>query len=825
VRVSPIQEAFTAGFLGERVRGRVSTDTYGKGLAECKNWHPLIQGPVRLREGTKYVTPVADSNWISGDLASAGIRVFTFEGGLDNDYIVEIGSGEINVRNAATGAGGALGGTVVGGTSEELVPDNEYVTGVGPIWVHDTRRHGYQCGGDNCTPITDGSGNILQGAVTGPFQQGTPDAYFTLTGVYQQYSILVTLREVVMGSLQNSSAAPIEVPAAAELLQNTLNFRYRVRFPQAIIDEYGPVPISSFTLRFEVGTTPGGNDIINQTQNITTLDTWVNTEFQFVPGAGNNNLYLSFGIAFDGAFNGAINENYFLDVGKISMISPLSGGSGTPVQFTSPWTKQQLERVLTAADPGEKVMFFFHPNVEPYRLRLLTNQEWEFQAISTITSPSNYTPPSPNVWTGENWPGCGVFHEGRLWVAGSPNEPSTIWASRSGNYQDFDGTTPNAKDDPLLFPLSTRGNIVTLSSRKDLVVNTDISEVIGTADVGPIAFDDFDFPKQTDWGGAPVQPIVAGRQMIYTSNIRRKIRTFADEGGTNYGWDGQELSLLAEELFGTPVRRMVFLDEPSYQVCLLLSDGTMACATYYYPEEVIGWWKFELAFNGSAQQQKNNIIDITKVNTSTGAKLWMVVNRVGFPGTLKAQHELLSFDSGLLPALDSFASRTIDPNSGICGDIDHLTDQDIDIVVEQVDTDGNIYYTVHPPGVQVVAGVTTPLEDWAWGGIAYLGHFFDNRFKLLPIESGSQRGTSQVQKRRWNKIYLRLSRSAIPLVEGEYSEDRTPSTPMGYGEPITSNDIEYAELGSGKGDLLITQDRPLKTEVTAIFGKLVGKEV
>lgn len=38
------------------------------------------------------------------------------------------------------------------------------------------------------------------------------------------------------------------------------------------------------------------------------------------------------------------------------------------------------------------------------------------------------------------WPGCGAFHEGRLFVARTPDLPQSVWASRAQDPQDFDSS-------------------------------------------------------------------------------------------------------------------------------------------------------------------------------------------------------------------------------------------------------------------------------------------------------------------------------------------------------------------------------------------------
>jgi hypothetical protein len=476
-------------------------------------------------------------------------------------------------------------------------------------------------------------------------------------------------------------------------------------------------------------------------------------------------------------------------------------------------------------DPGEQVMIFAHHGVETHRLRLL-NGEWAFEAITTITDPTPFVAPMPNTWAAGNYPRACAYHEGRLYLAGTVVEPSTIWASESGNYQNFDGSSPSTKADPLLFPLSSAGKIQTLTSRKSLVALTDISEVIGTSVDGVIAFDDFSFPKQTDWGSNCVTPIRVGRDMLFTSPSRKIVRTFSDKGDSVNSWDGDEISLVAEDIFNSPVRQMVYVDEPAYQAVFLLADGTLGMATYFYPQEVVGWWRYTPAFNGSLAQADNKIMSIATVNTSEGAKLWMVVNRVGFSGTQRPFHEVVGFKQGAKVALDACVIRVVAPDTGVISDIDHLTDQEVDIVIESIDViTGTTSYTVHNRQVAVVAGASQPLDTWAWGGTAYVGHFYDNDFQLLSLEGVSNRGTSQTSKRRWNKVFLRLNDSAIPIVEGIPAKDRTPGTPMGRGEPFKTGDVEIVDLGSGEGDLIVTQDKPLISEVTGIFGKVTGSEI
>lgn len=859
-RVSPIQDSFQAGELGARVRGRTTINAYKNGLGKARNWFPLVQGPMRMRQGSQYISPVDEDNWQDGLPGNLGLRVFTFQRGVDEDIIIEVGSspaGQLIAKDAVTGGG------LTGGVTENLIPDPNFSTipflGLIPpfqsaVWDTDFEKHsfGTDPGRPRLTDCVTPSGAVLTTLIPGGIPRPTAtilaNTEFSPNGFQS-------------AAIENAVAFPVILPAGSELLLNEFSYTFYLAETSGNNFEdgdFGTFPLDDPQIRFSVGTTKGASDVFTALSQIANLGTdgYITITHTFTPGGGNNTLYFSISLEWTGtnptvpdvtSGTGCVDDDP-INIGfcDLEWIAPLTGGSGTPVEFASPYTQTQLECLQVAMDPGEQEMWFTHPEVETHRLKLAVG-EWTFEPISTITTPTPFVGPTPNNWGAGNHPAACAFHEGRLWLGGSPSDPATLWASRSGDYADFGNAGAAQADDPLLFPLSSSGNIMTLTSRKELVINTDISEVVGTSEAGIITFEDFSFPKQTDWGSNCVQPIVVGRDMVFTSNSRNRVRTFSDEGGTNYGWDGNELSLLAQEIFHQKIRRMEYLDEPAYQACFLLNDGTMGMATYFYPENVVGWWRYDTAYNGdrasgdttlpgllnqtiNLTQQLNQIMDITKVNTSGGAKLWMVINRVGYPGTLLPGHELLAFEDPILPptTLDSWSIRPINPTTRTIEDIDHLTDQSINCIIERpaINTGGAPSYTVHP-NITAVAGVSSPLEDWAAesNNNAIVGLFYDNEFQLLPREGVSNRGTSQVSKRRWNKIYARLNNSAVPLINGEPPKDRTPATPMGQGEPRITGDVEYSELGSDQGEITISQDKPILSEVLALFGKLTSTEV
>lgn len=82
-KVSPAQSNFNGGEVTPLVYGRPDLDKYQTGLKTCKNFIPLIQGPVERRPGTSFVAEVKNS--------SKSTRLIPFEFSVEQAYQIEFG--------------------------------------------------------------------------------------------------------------------------------------------------------------------------------------------------------------------------------------------------------------------------------------------------------------------------------------------------------------------------------------------------------------------------------------------------------------------------------------------------------------------------------------------------------------------------------------------------------------------------------------------------------------------------------------------------------------------------------------------------------------
>lgn len=84
-KASPLQSDFSGGEYNPLFFGRVDSDRYKQGLDTCKNYVPIIQGPVTRRPGSYYAGAAGGSN----------VLLIPFQASVLTSFIVEIGAGYI----------------------------------------------------------------------------------------------------------------------------------------------------------------------------------------------------------------------------------------------------------------------------------------------------------------------------------------------------------------------------------------------------------------------------------------------------------------------------------------------------------------------------------------------------------------------------------------------------------------------------------------------------------------------------------------------------------------------------------------------------------
>jgi len=121
-------------------------------------------------------------------------------------------------------------------------------------------------------------------------------------------------------------------------------------------------------------------------------------------------------------------------------------------------------------------------------------------------------------------------------------------------------------------------------------------------------------------------------------------------------------------------------------------------------------------------------------------------------------------------------------------------------------------YQVDAAGV-LDLGVAQTVAKYAVG-LPYVG-------RVITYEhvQGNPAGVGFGTARRWNKLYVRLLSSGIPLINGQLPADRTPSAPMNLPEPLRTFDARVHNIGWEDGSITLEQSLPFPTHILGVYGE------
>lgn len=190
------------------------------------------------------------------------------------------------------------------------------------------------------------------------------------------------------------------------------------------------------------------------------------------------------------------------------------------------------------------------------------------------------------------YPGVVGIYQQRLVFARSNSEPQTIWCSQSGALNNFSTSYPLKDTDAIEVAMDSRqmNEIRHLYLLKNqLVVLTAGAEWF----MGPgrnsdgITPTNVHFVNQSFYGCAKVPPLQAGEALISVLNSGRAVRdlygTYTDE------YEGNEISIMAEHLFSSPIVDWAWQEEPFHTAYAVREDGVMLCLTYMREQQLSAW--------------------------------------------------------------------------------------------------------------------------------------------------------------------------------------------------------------------------------------------
>jgi hypothetical protein len=462
--------------------------------------------------------------------------------------------------------------------------------------------------------------------------------------------------------------------------------------------------------------------------------------------------------------------------------------------------------------------FFDDPGHVGALLRLKHGATWGAARITAVTNPTTASADAVRVfgaatasdtyqegsWSAlRGYPGTVSFYEGRLYWAGSPFQPQTVWGSVVG---DFLNHTPSVESgDAVDFTLdANQVNVIRWIAAGDyLFLGTARNNwrMQGGTDT-PIEPTNVRIKEGSGHGTAVLPAIRVGGVLLFVSWSLRKVHELA------YNFDidtflAPDMTLTAEHITKGGIVDVDFQKELNPTYWAVRGDGVLLALAYIRLQEIVGW---------SRQTFTNGLVEsVASIPHPSGGReqVWLLLNRT-IGGATKKYIEYLDetggfySDDGLM--VDSGLVYSGAATAKLTG-LSHLEGQTVDILGE-----GNVYATqvVTDGEVSGLAPTVTKAE---------VGLHFKSYAKTFRPEvtkgggetiQGVPIADALITARVFETLGLKIGNTQIAFPT---SDD--PSAALFTG------DVDVPRLGWDKlGEIEIEQDNPLPATILGLIRTL-----
>ena len=311
-----------------------------------------------------------------------------------------------------------------------------------------------------------------------------------------------------------------------------------------------------------------------------------------------------------------------------------SGGTAARVyEIATPYAEADLATLLYSQNAD--TMYITHKTYAPRKLTRTGHTSWTLATYSRTADP----------FTGAgDYPRAVSFTEdGRLEMAGTTNNPETIWGSKSPNpttgaarYDDF--TIGTAADDAFKFTLApVQGKTDTIqwltSTDKFMVAGTfsTVRRLYGAAESEPVAPGEITAKSANSYGCSLVAPVSNGTSLFYVQRSGLILRSFEFDYVVD-GYVTTDRNLVAEHITKPGLIQLINQQANPDVLWSIRMDGILLGLTYKEKEDISGWHRHKLG----GTHQTSAGVTLPRANVLWGAsmprstkhdQLWLCVER------------------------------------------------------------------------------------------------------------------------------------------------------------------------------------------------------
>lgn len=364
--------------------------------------------------------------------------------------------------------------------------------------------------------------------------------------------------------------------------------------------------------------------------------------------------------------------------------------------------------------------------------------------LETLPATTATTDWDEEAWSDlRGWPRCAVYHDQRLWMAGTDDLPNGIWSSKVGDYFNFDtGTGLDDESIAVVLVADKVPVIEHLVSSRNLQIFTSIGEYyVPQSESAPITPGNFSARRQTPYGvSTTASPVLLDGATLFVQRTGKSIREFLYTE-TQGAYTSEAVSLLASHLLSNPVAFDVQYgtgDRQEHFAFVVNDDGSLAVFHSLRSEQSAGWVRWA---TGSGLFKDLAVLEDDVFCVTLRGAAW--------------QLELFAADQAE-SCLDNAETVTPGGTVSVFPGFTHLAGQTV-----AVTTPGYALgdYTVSGGGVITLTGGVTATEITA--GVDY-----GTEIKTLPPTLALRTGPTDGQMRRLIACFVDLVETYAVSVQG-----------------------------------------------------------
>lgn len=806
-----IQNALNSGEMTPRIHMREDYERYANGCKTLRNFQPLPTGGVTTQYGQQWIAQTKDG---------ADAILIPFEFSTTQAYMIEAGTNYFRFYKD--------GGRIYDLTGPvATAADN----GAGLIRITDV-AHGLTTG--NYVYITGIVGTdeangewivTVISADTFDLQGSTFTNAYTSGGTwYRPYQVTTTYSITDLKTLKWAQSADtlylVHPSYAPRKLTRTGHTSWTLSTVTFLDGPYMDANTTTTSLTPSAATMPAGTTITNAADNgsglirITAAAHGLNTGDPAVvkevegTSEANGNWIVTRIDANNVDLDGSVFVNAYVSGGNIALCPTLTASHTRGINNNTGFQGTDVGRMIRI----QQGTVWGYVQI----VKVTSTTVVRVNIVNTLTSTAAKKVWRMGAFSGtQGYPSCVTFFEQRLCFGATALEPSRMWLSTTGSYEDFSpsATSGTVSDsDAVTYQLgSNRVNkIQWMAGSRQLFIGTAGEEFsFQGANYSAVSATDPPVVRSgTTEGSANLPPVRIGNRVIFIQRSLRELRemTYAD---TEDSLVTEEVSLIAEHLLRNPryAVTMAYQNKPNRTIWVVRDDGLLLAFCNYVVEKVRAW-----ALMGStASSGLYKWVAVIPSVDLLDDQAWFIMRRT-VNGVSKYFVEMQNQDMSVHCGL-TYSGAAISTVSGL----DHLNGETVKVV-----GDGAVYDD------QVVARGSVDLAYGASLGPAaadiQIGLALTPNPSLSTLEPviRDQSGSGRDKRKHWASIAVALEDTVGLTINGKTQiQYRTPADPMDSAEPTFTGTKQIANLGwSRDGELTFEQTLPLPATILGYSGEL-----